>query len=77
MRGVENAKALGGMRNPAESLKRLPNRGLGCIGVRSALSDALDGDEDALTVVRDILGGVKTPGFSKDLSQKNLPLIGY
>ena len=58
------------MRNPAESLKRLPSRGLGCIGVRSALSDALEGDEAALAVVRDILRGVKTPGFSKDLRDK-------
>ena len=61
---------MGGMRNPAESLKRLPSQGMGCIGVRSALSDAVDGDEAAPAVVRDILGGVRTPGFSKNLREK-------
>ena len=70
MREGENEEALGGMRNPAESLKRLPSQGHGCIGVRRALADAINNDETALAVVLDILSGVKTSGFHRDLKAK-------
>ena len=70
VREVENGKALGGMRNPAESLKRLPGQGDGCTEVQRVLAEAIWGDEAAMTVVRNILEGVKTSGFSRDLKEK-------
>ena len=64
VREAENKYALGRMRNPTGSVRRLPGKGEGCEGVHDALLQILLRGQSQLREVRDILKGAKSGGFS-------------
>ena len=54
------------MRNPAKSVDKMRDKGLGAMDVREALGNVIADDLDCLEVARAILRGQKTEGFSRE-----------
>ena len=64
-RRKEDDAALGGMRNPAESVQRLPLAPRAFAPIRQTIEALIDREASLLKPVSEVLGGTVTDGFSK------------